>query len=102
MSLIPTHRWEDGDPVHGSRLRVRPVKINLRGLFQENLESGVKVVDGLDVDCIVDGLTSGWWDSLNNSQLVLVNYAIPSADPHGQALQLTDQVVSSRWVRTVR
>lgn len=100
--LIPTHRWEDQDPVHGSRRKTMAVEINLRGLFLEDRRSGVVVPDGLDVDRVVRGLTYGWWDSLNGGHLVVVNYSIPFADPHLKPLSLNDQVVSSRWVRTVR
>jgi hypothetical protein len=100
--LTPTRRWEENDPVHGTRRNTMPVEINLRGLFPEDLSSGVVVPDGLDVGRIVKGLTYGWWDSLNDAHLVVVNYAIPFADPHLKPLQLNDQVVSSRWVRTVR
>ncbi len=100
--LIPTHGWFEKDGVHGDRRGTRSVRINLRGLFSENPNSGVIEAAGLDVNRIVSGLTSGWWDSLHGSHLVLVNYEIPFADPHIKPIHFTDQVVSSRWVRTVR
>lgn len=43
-----------------------------------------------------------WTAAAAHSSLVLVHYVIPFADPHLKPLRLTDQVVSSRWVRTVR
>lgn len=100
--MIPWVDWFEKDSVHGDRCGTRSVRINLRGLFSENPNSGVIETAGLGVNRIVGGLTSGWWDSLHGSHLVLVNYEIPFADPHIKPIQLTDQVVSSRWVRTVR